>query len=135
MPDSISLLRKAALRFLRAMLGIWLLTSPFVIFLFRGADRARVATVVLTLASYGFVVWKYRRAGLSYLREFAFDTLTALGVVALTIAFSTLLGLMMRVNVHRHALLAVVAIVACFWLLEYSEEKRRLAHKSPPAPG
>lgn len=134
MTDPILLLRKAAVHLVRALLGIWLLIGPFVLFLFRGDAKALVTTLVVLAACYGFVFSRYRTSGLDYLSRFAFDTLTALGVALSAVVLSEILafiGLRLRGNI----LIIPLLILACFGYLEYTQEKKRLSRDSAEVPG
>jgi hypothetical protein len=134
MTDPILLLQKAAVHLARALLGIWLLIGPFVLFLFRGDAKALVTTLVALAACYGFVVWRYRTSGLDYLSRFAFDTLTALGVALIAGALSELLafiGFRLRGNI----LIIPLLILACFGYVEYTQEKKRFSRHSAGVPG
>jgi hypothetical protein len=134
MTDTIVLLQKAAVHLARALLGIWLLIGPFVLFLFRGESSALIVTLLLLAASYGFVVWRYRTYGVDYVSRFAFDTLTALGVALIAGVLSELLAFI-GLRLHGNILIIPLLILACFGYLEYTQEKKRLTRHSAEAPG
>jgi len=130
MTDYISSLRKAAVRSLRALLGIWLMLGPFVLFLIRWKVYEMVIIFLVVVAAFVFVGLNSRKHGTPYLTQLATDTAIALGIALLAGGLSGILAKLTRVYLHGHVLFVPLVILAGFCILEYSREKRRRAQRS-----
>ena len=118
---------RALARFFHAIFGGLLLIGPFAVLLFRGLSLGLVVTVLLVAASYAFAAWRYRNSGLSYLRELASDTLTAMAAAIGAAGASIVLARLTRIHLHTMFLPAVV--VGTFWYLEYRAARHHAAFR------
>jgi hypothetical protein len=65
-----------------------------------------------------------RKHGTLYLTRLATDTAIALGIALLAGGLSGILAKLTRVYLHGHVLFVPLVILAGFFILEYSREKR-----------
>ncbi len=125
--QALEYLRKAAPRCARALLGMWLVIGPFVVYLIRWQTHELVFVFIAVVCAYVFVGLRCRMEGRSYLKQLAFDTMTALGVTFLAGGLSGILAKLTGIHLHGHVLFVPLVILAGFWILEYGREKRTLA--------
>jgi hypothetical protein len=129
MSQALTYLRKAGPRLLRALLGIWLITGPFVVFLIRWKSYELVIVFLAVIAAYVFVGWNSRVSGLPYLSQLAIDTATALAATLVAGGLSGILAKLTGIHLHGNVLFVPLVILAGFWILEYGRERRRLAQE------
>ncbi|HEX9443003.1 MAG TPA: hypothetical protein VGA73_02740 [Candidatus Binatia bacterium] len=120
-------LGRALARFFNAVFGVLPLIGPFVLFLFRGLSLGLVVMFLIFAAGYAYAWWSYRKSGLSYLRELASDTLTAMAAAIGGAGASIVLASFTRIRLHAHALFLPAVVVGFFWYLEYRAARHRAA--------
>jgi hypothetical protein len=129
MSQALTYLRKAGPRLLRALLGVWLVTGPFVVFLIRWKSYELVIVFLAVIAAYVFVGWKSRIEGVPYLSQLASDTATALAATLVAGGLSGILAKFTGIYLHGNVLFVPLVILAGFWILEYGRERKRLAQE------
>jgi hypothetical protein len=134
MSQALPYLRKAAPRLLRALLGMWLVVGPFVVYLIRWQTHELVIVFLAVIAAYVFVGWRCRMEGMPYLSRLAIDTVTALGVTLVAGGLSGILAKLTGIYLYGNVLFVPLVILAGFWVLEYGREKRRLALEKAKVP-
>jgi hypothetical protein len=128
-------LRKAGPRLVRALLGVWLVVGPFIVFLIRWKSFELVIIFLAVLAAYIFVGWNARTLGTPYLSRLATDTVTALGITLVAGGLSGVLAKLTGIYLHGNFLFVPLVVLGGFWILEYAQEKRRVAEPKVPVAG
>jgi hypothetical protein len=135
MSDLKSALRKAAPRFLRAVLGSWLVMGPFVVFLIRWRPIEVVLVFILVVGAYVFVGWNCLAWGRTYLTQLAADTAIAVGFILLAGVLSGIIAKLTGVYLHGHVLFVPLVVFAGFFVLEYLRERKHVTRQVPEAAG
>jgi hypothetical protein len=129
-----SLGKKIAPRLFRAILGLWLVLGPFVVFLIRWQWYEAGFFFLLLIAGFIIVGLKSWIDGIEYLKLLGADTFTALASVLIGGGLSGIIARLIHVRLHTSMLFLPLVVIAGFALSEWYRERKAAVASAPAVP-